>query len=112
MTLHRYDHPTPAVADAIRPRQPKRAVSPRVHAPVDPGPIDGRRVVRTIRLAVGTVICWAIGHRWRRLVWVNAIWVPEARTHVSVYDTQRRRGCGRCEIEQTRVVGGKWRKQS
>lgn len=105
------DRDTPVIT-AIRPRQPKRAVSPRVRPSVEPSPVDWRRVCRSLRLAVGTVVCALIGHRWRPIVWVHATWVPMARQHVSVSDTERRRGCGRCEITQTRVVGGKWRKSA
>jgi hypothetical protein len=98
--------------DLIRPRQPKFAVSPRVHTP-EPLPIDWRRGARSLRLLVGAAICAVIGHNWRRLVRVQMVWVPEARQHVSCKTTvKRRRTCARCDVEQSRIVGGKWRKSA
>lgn len=94
--------------DLMRPRQPKLAISPRVHTP-EPLPIDWRRGVRSLRLLIGAAICAVIGHNWRLMVRSQWIWVPEARQHVSYATTvKRRRTCHRCECEQSRIVGGKW----
>jgi hypothetical protein len=106
--IHRWTSTNPEVITAIRPRQPKRAVSPRVRQSVEPLPIDWRRGLRSIRLAIGAAICAVIGHKWRRLVWVQYPWVPEARSHRSVYLVNRRRTCDRCEQQQSRSVGGQW----
>jgi hypothetical protein len=107
-----HDRWTSTTPTSITVRKPKFAVSPRVQTP-EPLPIDWRRGARSLRLLVGAAICAVIGHNWR-FVWNRRwAWVPEARSHVLIQTTvKRRRTCARCEQEQSRIVGGKWRKSA